>query len=337
MATTNEQPVTFRFSNESAPPRDRFPLWYEVFGRSVTRRLLHMLAPEAEEPCRVQMTVHSLARGTGAGACVQRMALTGGVSARRTPELLADGNDDVVLHIQETGRRVVSQLGHEEEATAGGGLLSSNADPSTVILPEPTRFASIGLPRKLMSALVPGLEDTLVRPLPPGAPALGLLRRYLTVLDDEAALQSPELQRAVAAHIHDLCALAIGAGRDTAEAARGRGVRAARLHAIKADIAENLADDDLSAATLARRQGVTSRYVHKLFELEGTTISHYVLGRRLAQVHRTLSDTRNAVLTIAEVAYGAGFGDLSTFNRAFRRHFGATPSDVRAAASNEAH
>lgn len=29
------------------------------------------------------------------------------------------------------------------------------------------------------------------------------------------------------------------------------------------------------------------------------------------------------------IAFDAGFGDLSTFNCAFRRHFGATPSDVR--------
>jgi AraC-like DNA-binding protein len=34
-------------------------------------------------------------------------------------------------------------------------------------------------------------------------------------------------------------------------------------------------------------------------------------------------------LTISEIAYRAGFNDLSTFNREFRRHFGATPSDVR--------
>jgi AraC-like DNA-binding protein len=33
--------------------------------------------------------------------------------------------------------------------------------------------------------------------------------------------------------------------------------------------------------------------------------------------------------SIAEIAYAAGFGDLSTFNHAFRRHFGCTPSDVR--------
>jgi AraC-like DNA-binding protein len=36
--------------------------------------------------------------------------------------------------------------------------------------------------------------------------------------------------------------------------------------------------------------------------------------------------------TISAVAFDCGFGDLSYFNRAFRRHYGATPSDIRAAA-----
>jgi AraC-like DNA-binding protein len=33
--------------------------------------------------------------------------------------------------------------------------------------------------------------------------------------------------------------------------------------------------------------------------------------------------------TISAIAFAAGFGDLSHFNRAFRRHFGKTPSDTR--------
>jgi AraC-like DNA-binding protein len=56
-----------------------------------------------------------------------------------------------------------------------------------------------------------------------------------------------------------------------------------------------------------------------------------VLGQRLAWVHRMLTDPRQTDLTIGAVAYNSGFGDLSTFNREFRRHFGTTPSDVRAA------
>ena len=43
-----------------------------------------------------------------------------------------------------------------------------------------------------------------------------------------------------------------------------------------------------------------------------------------------LCDTVRADEKIAAVAYEAGFSDLSYFNRAFRRHYGVAPSEVRA-------
>jgi AraC-like DNA-binding protein len=66
-----------------------------------------------------------------------------------------------------------------------------------------------------------------------------------------------------------------------------------------------------------------------LFEAERTTLSKFVLGQRLAQAYRILADPRHGDRMIGTVAFGVGFGDLSTFNRAFRRRFGMTPSDVR--------
>jgi hypothetical protein len=55
-----------------------------------------------------------------AGVCVQRASVSGGVLVQRTPDLLCD--DDVVLYIQETGQRTVSQLGREATVGAGSGL-----------------------------------------------------------------------------------------------------------------------------------------------------------------------------------------------------------------------
>src|SRR5262249_4272869 len=134
--------------------------------------------------------------------------------------------------------------------------------------------------------------------------------------------------------IHDLCALVIGATRDAREIAMGRGLRAARLRAIKADVARNLGDGDVTATALADRQRVTPRYIYKLFENEGTTLSRFVLGQRLIRVVRMLSAPRHADRTSGALAYDVGFADLSTFNREFRRHYGATPSDVRSSARN---
>ncbi len=95
------------------------------------------------------------------------------------------------------------------------------------------------------------------------------------------------------------------------------------------DICARLGDGEFSVAEVAKRQRVTPRDVHKLFENEGLTFSSFVLGQRLARARRMLSDPGFADLTIGSVAFDAGFGDLSYFNRTFRRRYGATPGEIR--------
>ena len=320
--------TTLRFSTQSLPPAQRLRRWYDVFDQSVSRR---ELSPLCDEPFDMEATVSNLGDSNiGNSVCVQRMAFGSGFSATRTRELLADCNDDVILYIHQEGQRRVAQRSREATVEPSGGILCSNADPSTVVVPGPSRFACIAVSRKPLTALVPNLDDLLVKPLPGGA--LSLLQNYLTILEPGQAMEAPGLWDAVVTHIYDLVAVAVGALRDHIEIANRRGIRAARMHAIKADIAKSLTDGDVSAGALAVRHHVTPRYIHKLFEAEGTTLSKFVLGQRLSRVHRTLTDIRSAGQTVGALAFAAGFNDLSTFNHAFRRHYGATPSDIRAAA-----
>jgi AraC-like DNA-binding protein len=51
------------------------------------------------------------------------------------------------------------------------------------------------------------------------------------------------------------------------------------------------------------------------------------------RAHRLLTDPRRAGQKISTIAFDVGFGDLSYFNRAFRRHYGVAPSELRAAAA----
>ena len=110
----------------------------------------------------------------------------------------------------------------------------------------------------------------------------------------------------------------------------GRACAPRELNAIKTEILNGLNSHKLSLAGLAARQGVTQRHVQMLFESDGTTFSRFLLDQRLKRAHRMLGNPLLAAQTISAIAYEAGFGDLSHFNRAFRRHYGETPSDVRA-------
>jgi AraC-like DNA-binding protein len=46
-------------------------------------------------------------------------------------------------------------------------------------------------------------------------------------------------------------------------------------------------------------------------------------------VYRALTIPRLRQRSIGDIVFDAGFGDLSYFNRAFRRRFGLSPSEVR--------
>ncbi|MDR3468182.1 MAG: helix-turn-helix transcriptional regulator [Xanthobacteraceae bacterium] len=114
-----------------------------------------------------------------------------------------------------------------------------------------------------------------------------------------------------------------------------RDIRAARLEAIKADIDENAVRTALSIGDVAARHGVSVRRIRRLFEGTGTTFSAYIREQRLLAARRMLTDPQYDQRAIGAIAFDVGFGDLSYFNRVFRQRFGATPSEIRAAAREE--
>lgn len=123
--------------------------------------------------------------------------------------------------------------------------------------------------------------------------------------------------------------LSLGAGRDETEFVKDRGLAAARFEAIKTDVLARLGDGDLGLAEVAQRNRVSPRCVQMLFERTGTTFSEFLLDQRLVRAARLLRDPRHLARKVSDIAYLAGFNDVSYFHRAFRRRFGMTPSDMR--------
>ena len=117
--------------------------------------------------------------------------------------------------------------------------------------------------------------------------------------------------------------------------AQQRGARAARLAAILREIERRSGDPNLSAVTIALTLGVTPRYVHLLLEESGKSFTHHVLEQRFEKAAALLRIHSWRHRKIADIAAEVGFTDLSYFNRAFRRHYGATPSEVRNSAGSE--
>ncbi len=244
--------------------------------------------------------------------------------------LALDGTDDVGLVVSMRGPQIIAHGKDEFVLGEGEAMLASLAEACSYTHPPPGGIMALRVPRSRLAPLVRDFDDRCFRPIPAATPALRLLIDYARLAQDGP--DAPELQNLVADHVCDLMAVAAGATRDAADAAEGRGLRAARLHAIKNDIAKNLDNPDLSVASLAVRHSCTPRFIQRLFEAEGTTFTEHLLTQRLVRAHRMLRDVRRADDKISTIALDAGFGDVSYFNRAFRQLYGETPSGVRAQA-----
>jgi AraC-like DNA-binding protein len=109
----------------------------------------------------------------------------------------------------------------------------------------------------------------------------------------------------------------------------GPSIRTARLELVKKDILQRLKEPGLGVEDVARRQGISVRYLHKLFETERESFSEYVRERRIELAYRMLQNS-SGERRISAIAFDCGFGDISNFNRAFRRRYGITPSELLA-------
>ena len=91
---------------------------------------------------------------------------------------------------------------------------------------------------------------------------------------------------------------------------------------------ETSAEERMSIVGLARAAGMSAYHFLRVFrQIAGMTPHQYVLRTRL---HRAAMMLRQSDRSISEIALEAGFEDLSTFNRRFRRVMGVSPGAFRA-------
>jgi len=323
--TNPESFATVRFSTADLPENMRVATWCEHYGHTVLRADI-----EPADDASLDATVASRA--------LPGLQLVSGrfTAARiiRTREMIVDGNDDLSLLVNQSGNVTVYARGREVTLRENDAVLISSGEAVVFDRRSFGESIAIRIPYSMLSPVVVDVDDAIMRHIPRDTAALKLLTSYSnTLLGDDHSVATPALRHHVATHVHDLVALALGATREAADVANSRGVGAARLRAAKTHIIENINRRDISIGSVALRLGVTPRYLQRLFESDGTTFSAFLLGRRLARAHRMLSEPQSAQRQVSAIAYDAGFGDLSYFNRCFRRLYGATPMDIRETAA----
>jgi AraC-like DNA-binding protein len=307
-----------RISTEAFHEDDGVEAFRETFGREI---LGIEIDPLDGHPLDINLTLRALPGFAMASGTLSPM------HNRHTTTLL--DNDDVVLVVMQSGMGEVNQYGRVAKVNEGEAVLTANGAEATFTGLTPTRVINFRLSRNLLTPHVADLDALVARPIPKDNRVLQLLVGYATLLENQAELATAELRHMVATHMHGLATLLLGGGGDLGLPEQG--LRAARLRAIKDHILGRIEHHGLTLADVARSQQISESYIRQLLAENGTTFTDFVLDGRLTRAHRMLVGPLYADRSISAIAYESGFGDLSYFNRTFRRRYGATPSDIRRA------
>ena len=311
-----------RISTETLPERDRF----SAFQEEVAQKILQMdvIDRSAGRP-RFEvafMRFGPVAVGADSGTPSEFI---------RYNHHLKDCSDGFRLDIVARAPLQLSHAGEERTYDVGWGHFLHHARPFRQFGPCGFSNRNVTVRPAALKTLVAHPEDLAGHPVRPG-PALGLLDGYIQSLTSLDELPSPELAPIIGDHLLDLVAAALGPTAEAAEIIAKRGVKAARLRAVVAEIARRFSEPDFDLDHIVGTLGLSRRYIQQLLEETGQSFTERLVERRLERAFAMLSDPRFLHLAIIDIILAAGFGDVSHFNRVFRRRFGDTPSGVRAAA-----
>ncbi|GAA1252960.1 hypothetical protein GCM10009665_49600 [Kitasatospora nipponensis] len=224
----------------------------------------------------------------------------------------------------------MTQQGRSTVLRPGDLALVDTAQPFAFDFPEAFVQLSLYLPGPLLESQLGQGVPTATR-VDTGTGVGAAVRHALGALSRGDL--APRTAARLAAHTCGLIAVAL----EQPFAADVPALRGDRLHrAALDDIDEHLTDDDLCAPATAHRLGVSPRLLYAVFAGRRRSYATEVRQRRLEHAWRQLQDPARSHLRVIDVAVSAGFADVTSFHRAFRRAYGRTPLQVRRAATGPA-
>lgn len=312
--------TSLRFSTCGLPARMRIPMWREEFGR----RIVHAdIEPSSDVPFQVEATLQAV-QG------LRTLAWQGSAMRfNRSRGNIVDGDDSIGIVVCSSSGGRLSQRGRDIELRAGDAIALLHSEPVIVAYAEGLQFG-LSVPREALTSRVTDVESLTMRPISRRTEALRLLMTYLKSAFKEGFLAVPKLRDVVLTHVHDLVALAISECAPLGESSASA-VVAARHSAALGHIAAHFQDPELSLEAVARRQGISPRYLQHLMTSSGTSFTERVNELRLQRAFALLIEPHGNWRRISDIALEAGFSDISHFNRLFRSRFGISPRGVRSA------
>lgn len=158
--------------------------------------------------------------------------------------------------------------------------------------------------------------------------AARMLADYILLLEKNIPTLEPDAANRLSGAVQTMLTACLAPTSQGLAAARDQ-INLTLMERVRQAVRKNLRSPSLGPAKLCREAATSRSQLYRLLEEEGG-VARYIQRRRLCEGFSILCNAGNN-LPIGRIAETLCFSDASTFSRAFRREFGMSPGDVRAA------
>jgi AraC-like DNA-binding protein len=247
-------------------------------------------------------------------------------TVRTSSHLRQSPIDHWVITYCPAGATTISTKQGQLDARAGVPFVWSLGQPSDSRREAAERM-QLYLPRDSFSGISAALDMATGSVL--SSPAGRLLADYMVLLKRNLADLTPENAARLPDAIEAMVALCLAPSADQAARASQQ-IDLTLMERVRRAVRKNLHSPSLGPDKLCREAAMSRSKLYRVLESEGG-VAQYIQRHRLMESFRMLCDvsSNQAIGRVAEILC---FADASSFSRAFRRAFGTSPGDVRAAA-----
>ncbi|MEU2284878.1 helix-turn-helix domain-containing protein [Streptomyces sp. NPDC013178] len=237
--------------------------------------------------------------------------------------------DYLAIGVQTAGTATLVQDGRHTEVGEGDLVVYDTTRPYCLDYPERFSTRIVQMPRRTVGLPEEDLRRVTGTAIPATEGFDALLASFLTTLTASVPACSPSVAATLAAGVVDLFATLVDERTRQGRQQTARAPHDHLLPRIRDHIDRNLGDPELSPHTVAAAHHISVRYLHRLFEGEGITVTRLIQQRRLQECARELGLPGASRRTVSAVAQRWGFANPAHFSRVFRGAYGVSPREWR--------
>lgn len=237
-----------------------------------------------------------------------------------------DLDESFVFIFPVRGAMAFEHMGRCGTAHVGSVVLLNSAHTYSTNVPDGAANVTIKIPSSILRPRVAGIDDLCGRAGVANGHLTPVVRHLGTQL---LALGETSHGARLRDNLLDLICLMMETGTGTALDGTEHASLSSLVHEqLTAYLEAHYRDPGLSPAAAAQANRISLRYLHKVFQLNGTTFGRALLCVRLENAFRQLAATPAARRNIAQIAYGCGFASQAHFSVKFRACFGFPPRET---------